>query len=293
MLDESTLTLVEKDKPSSTSEAAALQRALHQLLDDDPKILVDPFAIQIVDIPSGIDVAVEGRRPFFKEMRSRIVMRSRYAEDCLAEAVAERAIRQYVLLGAGLDTFAFRQPSWAQPLRIFEVDHPATQQWKKERLAAAGLVPPENLDFVPIDFESMSLSDGMRVCGFDLDSRTFCSWLGVTHYLTQEAIDMTFEFVRRLPHGSEIVFEFKVAAEALSSAEEKRDAAAARKAAAATGEPALSRFVPAELEAKLHRFGFLHVIALSPEDAQERYFNGRRDGLAAERTVYRLMRAIV
>ena len=128
----------------------------------------------------------------------------------------------------------------------------------------------------------------------------FCSPLGNVllvagrHSLSpEEAIDLIFEFVRLLPRGSEIVFEFKVAAEALSSADEEQDAAAARKAAAATGEPALSRFMPAQLEAKLHRIGFSQVLALSPEDAQERYFKGRHDGLAAQIGVYRLMRAIV
>jgi methyltransferase (TIGR00027 family) len=284
---------MENNKPSETSQAAAVQRALHQSLDDDPKILVDPIALRIVDLPSDPDKIRLASTPFFKEMRSRIVMRSRYAEDSLADAVAERAIRQYLILGAGLDTFSFRQPPWAQSLHIFEVDHPATQQWKKERLAVAGLVPPANLKLAPVDFESMSLGDGLRTCGFDLQSRTFCSWLGVTHYLTEEAIDMTLEFVRRLPRGSEIVFEFKVAFEALSTAEEERDAAAARRAASLTGEPTLSRFMPANIEAKLRRIGFSQLIALTAEDAQERYFKNRRDGLAAQIGVYSLMRAIV
>lgn len=284
---------MESNKPSSTSEAAALQRALHQSLDDDPKILVDPIAPRIVDYPQGFDVAAAARRPFFREMRSRIVMRSRYAEDCLAEAVAGRAISQYLLLGAGLDTFAFRQPPWARPLRIFEVDHPATQHWKEGRLSSASLVPPANLDFVPVDFESMSLSGALRECGLDLESRTFCSWLGVTHYLTEEAVERTFEFIRLLPPGSEIVFEFKVAPEALSTSEEERDAVEVRRASALTGEPTLSRFRPADLEARLRRIGFSQVIALTAEDAQDRYFKDRRDGLAAQIGVYRLMRAIV
>jgi methyltransferase (TIGR00027 family) len=282
---------MEKGKPSKTSEAAAVQRALHQSLDGDPKILVDPIAPRIIDLPGDPGDVRLASTPFFKEMRSRIVMRSRYAEDCLANAVAERAIRQYLILGAGLDTFAFRQPPWALPLDIFEVDHPATQQWKKERLALASLVPPANLKFAAVDFESMSLSDGLHACGFDMQSRTFCSWLGVTHYLTEEAVDMTFKFVRLMPSGSEIVFEFKVAAEALSAADEEQDAAAVRKAA--PGEPTLSRFVPAQLQAKLLRAGFSRAIGLTPGEAQGRYFKGRRDGLAAEKGVYRLMRAIV
>ncbi len=102
---------MEKDKPSRTSEAAAVHRAVHQLLDDEPKILSDPVATRIVEMPAGIDSLVEANRPMFKQMRSRLVMRSRYAEDCLADAVGQRVIQQYLILGAGLDTSAFPQPS--------------------------------------------------------------------------------------------------------------------------------------------------------------------------------------
>jgi methyltransferase (TIGR00027 family) len=129
------------------------------------------------------------------------------------------------------------------------------------------------LVFVAVDFEPTSLTDVLRDSGFDFESRTFCSWLGVTHYLSEEVINVTFEFVHLLPRGSEIVFEFKVAAEALSSREEEQDAAWAP----STEEPILSRFMPADLEAKLRRIGFSQVIALTPEDAQEHYFEGRRD----------------
>lgn len=283
---------MEHNRPSTTSEAAAVQRALHQSLDDEPKILVDPIATRMVDVPSDSDVLVKAGGAAFKALRSRIVMRSRYAEDCLLDAAARHATRQYLLLGAGLDTFALRQPSWARSLHIFEVDHPATQQWKRERIATTGLSVPANLIFAPVDFESMSLAEGLRDCGFDFGAPTFCSWLGVTHYLSEKAIDATFEFVSRLPRGSEIVFEFKAAADALSRSEETEDTADA-KAVALIGEPILSRFMPEELEAKLRRMGFSEVISLSREDAQQRYFNGRRDGLAAQIGVYRLARANV
>ena len=283
---------MEHDRPSTTSEAAAVQRGLHQSLDDEPKILVDPIAIRIVEVPSDREVLIKVSGPAFKALRSRIVMRSRYAEDCLLDAVAKHAICQYLLLGAGLDTFAFRQPSWARSLYIYEVDHPATQQWKRERIAATGLPIPANLVFAPVDFESMSLAEGLRDFGFDFGALTFCSWLGVTHYLSEEAIDSTFEFVSLLPRGSEIVFEFKAAADALSRSEETEDAADAS-AVALLGEPILSRFMPEELEAKLRGIGFSEVISLSAEDAQQRYFNGRRDGLTAQIGVYRLARAIV
>ncbi len=282
---------MEKDKPSRTSEAAAVHRAVHQLLDDEPKILSDPVATRIVEMPAGIDSLVEANRPMFKQMRSRLVMRSRYAEDCLADAVGQRVIQQYLILGAGLDTSAFRQPSWARSIQIFEVDHPATQRYKIERLESAGLLPPTNLHFAPVDFESTSLSDGLRECGFDFGSETFCSWLGVTYYLTEEGIDRTLEVVRRLPSGSEIVFEYAIALELLPP-EEKEQIAAGEAQRGRWGEPTVTRFVPTELQARLHRIGFSQVQDFTHEDGQERYFKDRRDGLAADPATH-LMRAIV
>ncbi|HKN00304.1 MAG TPA: class I SAM-dependent methyltransferase [Candidatus Binataceae bacterium] len=284
---------MEKDKPSKTSEAAAVHRAVHQLFDDQPKILLDPIALRIAEMPKDIDLNLEASKPAFKQVRSRLVMRSRYAEDCLADTVAQRAIQQYLILGAGLDTFAFRQPSWARSIEIFEVDHPATQRDKRERLETAGLLAPANLHFAPVDFESTSLSDALRECGFDFGSGTFCSWLGVTYYLTEEAIDRTLEIVRRLPSGSEIVFEYALALELLSREEQEEIAAdEASKKAMGINEPALSRFTPVQLNAKLRWIGFSEAMDFSPEDAQQRYFQGRRDGLSAD-PAYHLMRAIV
>jgi methyltransferase (TIGR00027 family) len=284
---------MESDKPSRTSEAAAVHRAVHQLLDDEPKILSDPIALRIVEMAAGIDLRVEASRPVFKQMRSRLVMRSRYAEDCLADAVAQRAIQQYLILGAGLDTFALRQPLWAGSIQIFEVDHPATQRDKRERLERAGLVAPRNLHFAPVDFESISLSDALHECGFDFGSQTFCSWLGVTYYLTEEAVDRTLEVVHRLPRGSEIVFEYAIALELLPPEEKEQIAAAeARKRTMGINEPTVTRFMPTELEAKLRRIGFSEVHDFSHVEAQERYFKDRRDGLAADQANH-LMRAIV
>jgi methyltransferase (TIGR00027 family) len=244
-------------------------------------------------MPKKADLKVEASKPGFRQVRSRLVMRSRYAEDCLAEAVAQRAIQQYVILGAGLDTFAFRQPSWARSIRIFEVDHPATQNDKRKRLQAAGLFAPTNLHFVPVDFESLSLNDGLRSSGFDFNSPTFCSWLGVTYYLSEEAINKALEVIRLMPRGSEIVFEYMIPSEMLPSSEQEEIAAdEIRKKAMGINEPILTRFVPAELSAKLRRTGFSEVTDFSHEDGQERYFKDRHDGLATD-PAYHLMRAIV
>jgi len=163
---------MEKGKTSRTAEAAAAQRAIHQSFDDGPKILVDPIAPKIVDVDGDpYKFAVAARDlPNMKLLRSNMVLQSRYAEDCLAEAV-QRRVRQYLILGAGLDTFAYRQPPWGRSLHIFEVDHPLTQESKKERLAAAAISAPANLTFAPIDFQSVSLSDGLRAYGFDSQQR--------------------------------------------------------------------------------------------------------------------------
>jgi methyltransferase (TIGR00027 family) len=219
-----------------------------------------------------------------------MVLRSRYTEDCLAEA-AQRRVLQYLILGAGLDTFAYRQPPWGRSLRIFEVDHPLTQDSKKERLAAAAISVPANLTFAPIDFQSVSLSDGLRACGFDLAATTFCSWLGVTVYLTEEAIDTTFEFIAHLPHGTEIVFTYIPPLETLSGVDAEVMAIASQ-SAASVSEPWISFFLPAQLKTRLRRIGFCEVIDLPREEAQEKYFRGRRDGLGAPRSL-RLVRAIV
>jgi methyltransferase (TIGR00027 family) len=280
---------MEKDKPSRTSEIAAVHRAVHQLFDDEPKILLDPIALRLAEMPAGIEMHVEANR----QVRSRLVLRSRYAEDCLAEAVAERAIGQYVILGAGLDTFAFRQPLCARSIQIFEVDHPATQRDKIKRLKAADLQAPTNLHFVPFDFESMSLHDALRSTGFDFDSPTFCSWLGVTYYLSEEAIDRALEVIRLLPRGSEIVFEYITSLEMLSSpAQEEIAADEIRKKAMGINEPILTSFTAAELAAKLRRMGFSEVTDFSHENGQERYLKNRYDGLTAD-PAYHLMRAIV
>lgn len=196
-----------------------------------------------------------------------------------------------MILGAGLDTFAFRQPPWASSLCVYEIDLPATQRWKCELLAAAGIPIPANLRFLPIDFERTSLADALCAANFDFGSGTFCSWLGVTQYLTADAIRGTLEFVLTLPHHSEIVFSFILPPEAVPGVEAEALLTAARKAAE-IGEPWLSTFRPDDLNAHLRAMGFSNVVHLTPEEVHNRYFQGRRDGLKA-RHGEQLMRAIV
>ena len=283
---------MDQAKRSRTAEIPAIMRALHQSIDDDPKILADPIAPRLIDA-SGSDqlwLAPLLNHPFAKQWRAGFALRSRYAEDCLAEG-AGRGVRQYAILGAGLDTFAYRQPPWASSLHIYEVDHPITQQWKRDRLTAAAITIPSNLTFVPIDFESAPLPRVLGGTSFSFGAATLCSWMGVAQYLGPDALDGVFRFVLSLPSSSEIVFSFILPQEVLSGIEADAMELAAGRAAKA-GEPWLSRFRAVELDAKLRSMGFSRVIHLRPEEAHERYFRDRRDGLN-ERIGEQPIRAIV
>jgi methyltransferase (TIGR00027 family) len=227
---------------------------------------------------------------FAKQWRAGFALRARYGEECLADRVQPGA-RQYVILGAGLDSFAFRQPPWASSLWIYELHHPITQQWKRDRLRSADIAIASNLTLVPIDFESASIPDALRAAGFAFDSQTLCSWMGVTQYLTPEALESTFRFVLSLPPSSEIVFSFILPQDEVSEVEAEALLIAAQRAAELP-EPWLARFRPGELAAKLRLMGFSQIIHLTPEEARERYFRDRNDGLK-ERCGEQLMRAIV
>jgi len=270
----------------------AIMRALHQTADEEPKILVDSISPRLVDTIRDDDERLARllRHPFAKQWRAGFLIRNRYAEDCLAEAV-ERGVRQYAIVGAGFDTFAFRQPPWAKSVCTYEIDHPATQRWKCDRLAAARIPIPSNLRFVSIDFERTFLADALRAADFDFDTMTFCSWLGVTQYLTADAIRATLEFVLSLPRSSEIVLSFILPFEMLPKVEAEALVMAAHRSAEA-GEPWLTTFRAEELKAQLWAMGFSDVIHLTPAEAHKRYLKNRRDGLKARRGE-QLMRAIV
>jgi methyltransferase (TIGR00027 family) len=265
-------------------------RALHQILDDEPRILDDPIAARLIGPELERQKTITRLFPFGARLRANFVMRSRYAEDCLAESV-RNGVSQYVLLGAGLDTFAYRQPAWAGALQIFEVDYPATQNWKRMKLAAAAVSIPDNVRLVPVDFEKISLGDGLAAAGFDFKVLTFFSLLGVTQYLSEEALDLSLKFVLSLPPASEIVLSFVLAPDALSLGE-RIFAATFGAIAAARGERWLSRYAPEQLAGKLSAMGFSKVVHFSAAAANERYFRGRRDGMAVSR-VEEMMRAIV
>ena len=276
---------------SRTVDIPAVMRALHQTIDGEPKILADPIAVRLIDAHADPAwMASLLNHPFAKTWRAGFALRARYAEDALAEGV-RRGVQQYAVLGAGLDTFAYRQPPWSDSLRIYEVDHPITQRWKRRRLDEAGIAIPSNLRFVAVDFERASLPEGLRATDFSFAAPTLCSWMGVTQYLTADGLEATLRFVLSLPPSSEVVFSFILPQEQVTGLEAQALALAALRAGE-VGEPWLTRLDPGELAAKLRAMGFTRVIHLKPEEARERYFRGRSDGLT-ERRGEQLMQAIV
>jgi methyltransferase (TIGR00027 family) len=256
-------------KASRTALGTAYLRAAHQLLDAQPRILEDPVALPLLGpaasqrINDGTD---QYRTPEMLALRAHVVLRSRFAEDRLAVAVL-RGIKQYVILGAGFDTFPLRQPPWARALKILEVDHPATQAMKRSRLAAADLAMPENAGFASIDLEDESLRHGLLRYHVSVEQPTFFSWLGVTMYLKEDAIDAVLRSVATFPAGSEMVLTFAPSPNDSSSSLARR--------VASLGEPWVSYFESEALEAKLRSTGFSKVEFLSPAEAEVRYFRQR------------------
>lgn len=259
-----------------------IYRAAHQIFDENPKILDDPNAIGLVEGSS--EEEMRAQEASFKEpnslfMRSSFVLRNRFAEDWLAERV-KSGVQQYVLLGAGLDTFAYRQPDWALSLQIIEVDFPDSQTFKLERLNKVGTSIPENVYFCPIDFEKQSLQEGLGSEAFNPQVPTVFSCLAVTQFLTLPAIEEVFRFVASMPLGSSIVFTFILLDELLEGEEQKMIANAAS-GSATFGEPWITRFAPQPLQQWLLDLGFSEVFHLTPELASEKYFLGRKDQLCA------------
>jgi len=281
-------------KPSRTALRVAIRRAAHQIL-DMPRVLDDPLAMRIIGAETAARLAAgaaENSGIASRSLRAFLVARSRYAEDELARAVSD-GVRQYVVLGAGLDTFAYRNPhastsSPAGRLRVFEVDHPATQEWKREQLRSAGINIPQELVFVPVDFERETVADGLRRVGFALKEKAFFSWLGVVPYLTEKAFTETLGFVASMPAGSGVVFDYAVPRASLKFLERiVFDRISARVAAA--GEPFQLFFEPKQLEERLRRAGFSHLEDLGVQEINDRYFRGRADKLRVRGGLGRLI----
>jgi methyltransferase (TIGR00027 family) len=266
-----------EDIPSRTALRVALRRAAHQIL-DSPKVLDDPLTVPIVG-DAAAEIRADSARhhsPIERHFRAFMVARSRYAEDHLA-ALVEKGATQYLILGAGLDTSAYRGIALCG-LNVFEVDHPSTQDWKRACLVAAKIPVRDSLKFVSVDFERQDLTAELEAAGFRTDRSTFTSWLGVVPYLTKEAAAHTFGFLGSLPKGSGVVFDYSVPRSSLGFLERFALDAISRRVAGA-GEPFRSFFTPGEMEKFLNDLGFHRIEQLAAKEINAKYFANRRDSL--------------
>jgi methyltransferase (TIGR00027 family) len=259
------------NEPSRTALMIARQRAAHQVLDRG-SILSDPFAMKILHEDETDVLQSANRHPLASIGRLFTTARSRIAEDALSSAV-ERGVRQIVILGAGLETFALRNPHAALDIRIYEVDHPATQAWKRERMAEAQIAIPPWLIFVPVDFEQDDERNNLReklvAAGFQQNSPAFFTWLGVVPYLTQDAIARTLDYMSSI-QNSEVVFDYMEPPEAFS--EELRQLEKARaEQLEKIGERSASRFEPAGIAAILRAHGFCAIEDISFQQIASRF----------------------
>ena len=262
---------MEAGTPSRTALAAAKHRAAHQVLDEG-RIFTDPLALRILGEDAHTEARWAEERSSGRRMRLFVAVRTRFAEDALAAAI-ERGVQQLVVLGAGLDTYAYRG-TFRDRLRIFEVDHPATQTWKRKRLEEAAIALPANLTFAPMDFERQSLADGLEAAGFDPALQTFFTWLGVVPYLTAEATWSTLGFIASLPNGAHVVFDYSDPPDSLPA--EMRVSHEQRAAhVAELGEAWVNYFEADQLRAKLTALGFSEIEDLGPAQIISRYFPHR------------------
>jgi methyltransferase (TIGR00027 family) len=264
---------METGRASKTALRVAMRRAAHQVL-DPPPVLDDPFAMPLLGAGFAIDYGREAH-PVARSFRAFMAARSRWVEDRLAEAVAV-GVAQYVVLGAGLDTFALRNPFAG--LRVFEADFPATQEWKRALLSAARLEPPANLMFVAMDFEHKAIADALVEAGFNSHWPAFFGWLGVVPYLTPEAFRATLAAIAPLPAGTAVAFDYALSPETLSPLQRRFFEALAERVARA-GEPFKLFFTPEQLDSELRLAGFRHVEQVDSSGLNELYFKGRADGL--------------
>lgn len=270
----------QRARPSRTALGVAVRRASHQIYDSPPLVLNDPVAVPILGSTYQRQLAEAGTAINEKSsiaVRAWVLARSRLVEDELAKAV-DAGTRQYVVFGAGLDTFAFRNPY--PHLDVFEVDHPATQQWKLELVALSGLTKPRSLHYVAVDFETQSLREQLEGAGLDFATPTIFAMLGVVVYLTSQAFRSTLEFVSSFPAGSGIIFDYALPRHALPSDEvDARDELAARVASA--GEPFQLFFTPAEVRSELTAFE--DITDIEATELNRRYFSDRVDQLNLHR----------
>jgi methyltransferase (TIGR00027 family) len=261
--------------PSRTAVLTAAARALHRA-EPPPWVLDDDLGLRLA--------GAEGRA-LAERLRAELsgpellgFCRWMCARARLAEDVVERAsaagVRQYAILGAGLDSFAYRRPDLVARVRVFEVDHPATQAWKRRRLTELAIPCPANLVYAPVDFERQTLRAGLEAAGFDFAAPAVFAWIGVTMYLTREAIRATLATIAACQVGTRVVLTYNLPRAALRGPGRAMEATMTR-LVAGLGEPWISRFEPAEIAGLLRELGFAEMDDLGPEEATRAYFAGR------------------
>jgi methyltransferase (TIGR00027 family) len=253
-------------QPSFSALTAAAARAAHLLVDGEPTIFADTLAATLLGDRAEELIAyhrLHGTHPVLAGARAQVTCRSRYAEDALARA-AGAGVNQYVILGAGLDSFAYRGGR-AGRVRVFEVDHPASQQVKRAALAAAGIEVPGNVRYVPADLAVDPLARCLAAAGFDAAAPAVISWLGVTMYLSAEAVAQTLAAVAGLAPGTELIADYLLPEDARDEAGALYGALVAQ-ASAERGEPWRSCFTPDQMADLATRVGFGAVRAVSQRD---------------------------
>lgn len=264
---------MEAGRPSRTALGAAMHRAVHQMLEGGV-IFTDPYAVQILDDEARAGLPGMADDPAHRPMRLFIAARSRFSEEVMAACVA-RGVRQVVILGAGLDTFSLRNPHAG--VTVYEIDYPATQAWKRQRLAQAGVALPPSLTFAPVDFERQSLAEGLAVAGFRADEPAYFQWLGVVPYLTREAIVATLDLIAGIK-AAEVVFDYAEPFENFPPAMRANLTSIAERAAA-LGEPWLSMFDPPDMAALLRARRFAAFQDVTRAELAARYYGDLGQGL--------------
>jgi methyltransferase (TIGR00027 family) len=259
---------MQQGQASVTALGAAGHRAAHQVLERG-FVFADPLALRILGSDAESAIALAKERPERRGLRLFIAMRSRFAEDSARRAI-EKGVRQILVLGAGLDTFAYRLER-TQDMRVFELDHPATQAEKRRRLNEAQIAEPQHVSYVAHDFESGSMTAALKAAGLDPDRGAFVLWLGVTPYLTEEAVFATLGELARWPGGTEVVFDYTNPPEAVDEPNARNFHREMAERVAASGEPFRCYFDSPNLQARARELGFSDIEDLDRAALVARY----------------------
>ncbi|NOT57614.1 MAG: class I SAM-dependent methyltransferase, partial [Deltaproteobacteria bacterium] len=294
---------MEVGQPSGTALSAALLRAVHLVCDGEPPILRDDLAAGLCGVqdPARLQALLARMRTeattvvgaaqadtVLRAVRAAVLTRTRYTEEAVRAALP-RGLTQYVILGAGLDTFAYRHRDLAATLHVFEVDHPTTQAWKRARLQALQIPLPAHLTFIPVDFERQSLMEALIIGGYRPEVPALFSLLGVTQYLTADAVWATLRHVATASTGSEVVCGYLVPPSSLDT-DNQRVLTFLQAITATRGEPIRTFFTPDAVASGLSALGFSEIRDIGSDGVLAQYTHGRTDGLQTPQT-HRLVHA--